>query len=230
MMSPTSLLASLVIFLVAMALCFLFMGSGGLDKKARKRERKVLEKDPEEKGWEQATLRLEKHIVSLREKIAEFEKREKQHEKNLLVERHHVKHLKEKLAQEKNWRQQERSTLDASDQEFDRIKKDLLHTQRELENGHGEKLRLERELTEAKWELDALNQEKRQLSAKVMNLEANLDFFKKESAELKKTNAQLAKQTNEMDWIAKTEYDKLDQLYKQKEKELERIRRETRPS
>ncbi len=223
-MSPLIFIVAITVLFTAVLLGILFVVPAN-DKKSRKREKKSLNPQ-EEREWEDVVDRLEKHIVALRHQIAEHEKKEKHFEKDLSVEKAKNKQLQEKLAQEKGWREKENTVVEKSHQESDQIKKDLLKAQREFEEEHSLRLRLERQWTELKWEMDSLNNEKRALAAKVINLETNLEYYKKESAELKKVNAKLTKETSEVSWVAKTEFDKLEILYKEKEKELERLKRE----
>ncbi len=223
-MSAFSFLIALVVFLTAVTLGVLFWFPGD-SKKSRRRERKVAPTEDDQQ-WELTVSRLEKHIVTLRNQIADSERREKQGAKDLQQEKQRNRQLQEKLAQEKSWREKEQSSVDKTLAEEEQLKKDLLKSERELEEEHALRLRQERELTELKWEHDSLNSEKKSFLAKLANLEATLEQYKKEVSELRKANAQLSKETKEINWIAKSEYDKLEMLFKQKEKELERMKRE----
>ena len=61
-------------------------------------------------------------------------------------------------------------------------------------------------------------EENDQLTAKVKN-------NKQEIMRLKKENMQLEKKKEDINWIAKTEYEQVEKLLKEKEKELDRITR-----
>ncbi len=225
-MSLLTIFLSVLILAVCLILGVLF-ALPGQDKRTRRREKRT-SADPEDKYWEETVGKLEKHIITLRNQLAASEKNNKLREKDILVERQRVKHLQEKLSQEKSWREKEQLSVGRSQGEFEQLKKDLLKAQREAEEGHAVRLRLEREIGELKWQLDSLNNEKKSLLAKVLSLETNLDYFKKESAQLKRENTDLKRESKEVTWVAKSEYEKLEMLYKQKEKELERMRREAR--
>ena len=225
-MSPLTILLAVMILAVCLILGVLF-ALPGEDKRKKRREKKVIE-DPDDKHWEETVGQLERHIVTLRNQIADFEKKAKLQEKDILTERHRVKHLQEKLAQEKSWREKEQGSAGRSQGEFEQLKKDLLKVEQELEEEHAVRLRLERDLSEVKWELDSLSTEKKSLTAKSMSLETNLDYFKKETAKLQRENAEFKKESKEVSWVAKSEFEKLELLFKEKEKELERMRREMR--
>ena len=221
-MSPLTLIMAITILFTAAILGILFFVPAN-DKRARKKEKKTLAPQ-EEKQWESVVDRLEGHIGSLRRQVAEHEKKEKHFEKDLMTQKARTKHLQEKLSQEKGWREKENTAAEKSHQEIAQTKNELLKAQREFDEEHALRLRLERQLTEVKWELDSINSEKRALAAKGMNLETNLEYYKKEYLELKKTNAKLTQETSEANWVAKSEFDKLEALYKEKEKEVERLK------
>ena len=223
-MSPLIIIMAVTIFFTAIILGILFIVPAN-SKKSRRKEKKALEPE-EEKQWESVVDHLEKHIVTLRHQIAEQEKKQKIFEKDLAVEKAKNRHLQEKLAQEKGWREKEHTGIEKSQQDINQTKNDLLKAQREFGEEHSLRLRLDRQVAELKWDMDSLNNEKRALTAQVMSLEANLEHYKKELAELKKSHAKLTKETSEVSWVAKAEFDKLEILYKGKEKELERLKRE----
>ena len=95
-----------------------------------------------------------------------------------------------------------------------------------VEEEHAGRLRAEHELREVKSEFEAVNIERRSLSAKVQMYETTLEQYKNELTELKRTNAKLKEKNEAVTWIAKPEYDRIEALLKEKEKEIERIKRE----
>ena len=103
--------------------------------------------------------------------------------------------------------------------------KEHLKLQKDFEDEHSLRLRLEHEVQDLKRELDQANAERRNLSTKVLGLESTLKEHKKEVEELKRLNAKLKEKNEAVMWVAKSEYDQLESRLKEKEQELERLQK-----
>ena len=150
-------------------------------------------------------------------------------EKQLLVEKAKAKKFQEKLSQERQWHEKEQSTVDKKGKEFQQLKKELSKIQEISSKEHALNLRLEKGLKELKGENDALNQKRRAVESENAQLKAKMDNYRRETAQLKKENAELNKKKEDVSWIAKSEYERVARLLKEKEMDLERIPRESGP-
>lgn len=210
-----------VTILVLLIVIFLLPAEKGSKPKRPKKE----EPTEKEKELEAKILRLEKHIQTLKTEIEALQNQQRAKEKELAAEQGKNRHLQEKLAQEKSWREKEQETIDKRSREMIQFKQEHLKLEKDFEGEHSLRLRLEHESKDLKRDLDQVNAERRALSTKVLGLESSLGEHKKELEELKKLNAKLKEKNEAVMWVAKSEYDKLGSLLKEKEKELERLQR-----
>lgn len=223
---PASLLLIIigVIFVTSVLVAIIFLLPGG--EKAKRKQKKTAEPQIVNKDWPLMVGRLEKHTETLSKEIEELERELRLKEKELAVEKLKLSQLQDKLAQEKSWREKEQSSIEKRSQEAHQFKQESVKAERSLEEEHAIRLRQERELNEAKREVESLSESKRMMSAKLLQFENSLDQHMKELVELRRTNAQLKKKSDDTTFIARSEYDKLEKLFKEKEKELARIKRE----
>ena len=212
------------IFAASIAVAIIFLMSG--EEKTKRKKKKPEEMAQESKDWPLIVQRLEKHSETLKKEIEGLEKVIRGKDKDLGVEKLKNSQLQAKLAQEKSWREKEQGSIDKRNEDAHQFKGELLKAEKIVEEEHSLRLRLERELTEAKREVDSLSENKRLISSKLQQIENSLDQYMKEVVELRRTNAQLKKKNEDTTWISKVEYDKLEKLFKEKEKELERLKRE----
>ncbi len=179
------------------------------------------------KEWETVTQRLEKHIHSLRAEIEAFKARERKMLKDLAVERDKSAKLQEKVSKEKEWLEKEEESLSKKDNELRDLKGTLVKIENDLEREFSAKLKAEQQLKELTADHDSLNKESREQSVKIMRLESEVDAYKKELSKLKKANEELSKKNDATQWIAKAEFDKLTLKIQEKEKEIERLSRDS---
>ena len=199
------------------------------DKKGKKKKKKS-QAEPlgQQKDWEQKALRLEKYIHSLRDDILAFQKKEKVTEKQLTIERAKVKKFQEKLSQEREWSKKEQNVIDKKGKEFQQLKAELRNAQESFSKEHVTNLRYEQEIKELKQQNDSFNEQRRSVEGENAQLKAKNENHRKEIAHLKKENRQLSKKEEDASWIAKSEYERVTKLLKEKEKELNRVSRETK--
>ena len=110
-------------------------------------------------------------------------------------------------------------------QEARQLKENLTKVENELDGEYALRLKSERELKEMSQSFESLEKERRDVAAKLLKAEAEAESFRKALSEQKKINAELAKKNEETGWVAKAEYEKLERLLKEKEKEIERLAR-----
>jgi len=226
-MFSLNFIAGIGIIFIVISLGVLFLMPGG--KKPKKRRKKDPTENQQQKDWKQAAVRLEKHTYSLRGKLASFEKKEKAWEKQLMVEKARNEKLQEKLSRERGWHEKEQRTLDKRGEEFQELKTELLKVQENFGKEHALNLRLQRELESLKRENDSGNDQRRALESENAQCKAKMQNYRMEIAHLKKENAELTKKKEDTSWVAKSDYAKLEKLLQEKEKELERIKRELEP-
>ena len=143
-----------------------------------------------------------------------------------MFEREKNTRLQEKLSQEKSWMAKEEESIEKKGSEIRELKDSLLKTQQDFDNEYALRLRLEKQLKDAKSDFDALQNEKREFMIQSKQFEGEVECLKKELAQQKKINAEIKKENDEAQWVAKSEFDRIEKLLKEKEKELERISRD----
>ena len=93
-----------------------------------------------------------------------------------------------------------------------------------MEKEHSNRLRLERELQEIKIKHEQILEEKRLLSIKASSQQTTLESNTKEIRELKSENARLKDKREDIQWVAKSEFDELKKAFAAKEQELARLK------
>ena len=223
-MSTLHLVGLIGIFiLAALAIIYFFFPDQPVSFRKRKKEPRPVPAD--NKNWEEANRKLEKHIFSLRGEIEKLKLSERNLSRDVAVEKEKNTRLQEKLFQEKKWLDKEKDSMEKSAGELKSLKENLIKVQNDQEKEHSLNLKYEREIKDLKKGLEDLEKERRDTAAKLMQAESELTVYKKELAEQKRLNQELKKETNEVQWIARSEYEKIEKLLKEKEKELQNIKR-----
>ena len=221
------LLVIIGIIFISILLAVVFLIPG--EKKRKKKKGRVQEQPVvDEKDWEQKISRLEKHIHSLRDQILDLQKGEKETEKQLMVERVKVKKFQEKLSQERQWHEKEQGSIDKKGRDFQELKVELIDIQESYSKAHSANLRFEHHVKELQDQLDLLNERRRAIEEENTQLTAKIKNDQQKMAQLKKENIQLKKKKEDVNWIAQTEYQRVEKLLKEKEKELDRVTRENK--
>lgn len=212
-----------VVFAVfVVALLTLFPSSSRPAKK--KREKPMNEK--EQKDWKTVSLRLERHVRELKQEVFELQKKEKLLARELEVSREKEGALQTKLNQERGWQKKGASELDKRGAEVQELIKGLKSAEEKLANEHSDLLRIQRLEKELVDEIAGLKQNKQALEGEVSQVRAQAEAYRKEILELRSDNARLSQKHDDTSWIAKTEYMKVKEELRVKEKELERVKRE----
>lgn len=216
-------IVSISIFIIVVLLILLVAFPNEKEKSKRKREKLI--ENTGQKDWEEVVSKLEKHIQTLKLEIEKAKSESFKTQRSLALEKEKCEKLQEKLFREKDWLSKEEDSADKKTREIRDLKQNLIKLQTDFDNEFALRLRLEQQLKDVKGECEALNNEKRDAALKLKKAEAEAEYFKKESAQLKKANVELKKESNEVQWVAKSEYEKLERLLREKEKELERVSR-----
>lgn len=194
----------------------------------RKRKKKRIEEiqaemPKEEKQWQEAAIRLKEQVIKYKKEMDDLKKeQEKLHEK-LEEEKQKGQKIEERLKREKQWLSEQESSLDRRTKEARQAKMDLTKAQTDREHEYSLRLASDREKKDLQDDLEKLTKEKSELLLKVTSLEFTLRTQKEELLELRKANASLQKKKDDEQWIAKSEFEKVEKQLKEKEKELKKL-------
>ena len=176
------------------------------------------------KDWKIIAERWEKHNQSL---LGEIEKMKMDQKRALQLSdegKAEVKLLVEKLSLEKSWREKEQATIEKFKLHEKNYKEQIYRTEADLEKEHSNRLRLERELQDIKIKFEQIQEEKRQLSIKASSQIATLESNVRDIRDLKNQNAQLKEKREDIQWVAKSEFDELKKAFALKDKEIAQLK------
>ena len=176
------------------------------------------------KDWKAIAERWEKNNNELLGDIEKLKMQQKDLAKQLESQKEQAKDMLDKLSQEKGWREKEQVNLDKARAHEKDLKEQIYRTEGDLEKEHSARIRLEQQLAEIKTKFDSLQDEKRTLSTKAMSLETTLEQANKELAFLRQQNTELSKRKEDVQWVAKTEFDELKKQLQQKEQEIAKLK------
>jgi len=223
-MSPFSLSVSIIVFIIVV-LMVIWIAFPDEVAKVTKRKKK---KSPQEleKDWKGVSLKLEKHIYTLREDILKLERDQKLKLREIAVEKIKNTKLQEKLAQQEEWIKKEQGSFGRKDDEIRKFKDGIAKAEKEAEEHYSKKLRIEAELKETKDELARMNKERKDLTGKIAGLEAVVETTRRELEKFKQENSDLKRESEQNTWVAKSEYERLEKKLLEMETELDRVLRE----
>jgi len=219
------------IVLVGLAVVIYMLPADPVVKAKRKKEKEkkmVMAPDPDaidkSKDWKAIAERWEKHNQSLLGEIEKMKMDQKRAQQLADEKKAESKDLVEKLALEKSWREKEQETLEKFKHHEKDLKDQIFRTEADLEKEHSNRLRLERELQDIRIKFEQVVEEKRQLSIKASSQQSTLESNVRELRELKYENAQLKERREDIQWVAKSEFDELKKSFAAKEQELARLK------
>ena len=213
-----------IIFIIILLGVLLLIPTEKMGSLRRKRRRKNEGED--QKDWQAVSLKLERHIYALRREIESGQNRIKELEREILLQNEKSKRLREKLSQERGWKDKEASDLEKKSQEIIHLKLDLKKAEQSLEKEHGQRLKAERGLKEAKDNLSETIAKQRELEIEIARQKTQMDKLHSELSNLREENIKLSKKHDEATFIAKSEYEKLEKMFKEKDHELQDFKRQ----
>jgi len=220
------------VVLMALAIVIYLLPSDPVAKSKKKKEkerRPVLTPDPAavdtSKDWKSIAQRWEKQNQSLFGEIEKMKMDQKRAQQLAEERKLETKDLVEKLALEKSWREKEQETLEKFKLHEKDYKDQIFRTEADLEKEHSHRLRLERELQDIKIKYEQIVEEKRQLSIKAGSQQSTLEANAREIRELKYENGQLKEKREDIQWVAKSEFDELKKAFAAQEKELAQLKK-----
>jgi hypothetical protein len=198
-------------------------------EESRRRKKRRLEATEvplfqDEKKWQETAFRLKEYAVKYKQEVSDLKREEQRLKEKIKEEEQKAQKFEEKLKREKQWLAEQESSLDRRTKEMRNVKIDLTKAQTDREHEYSLRLAADREKKEIQADLEKMTKEKNELVLKVTNLEFLLRTQKEELVDLRKTNASLQKKKDDEQWIAKSEFDKLEMQLKQKEKEIQKLR------
>jgi chromosome segregation ATPase len=176
------------------------------------------------KDWRSIAERWEKHNQSLLGEIEKMKMEQKRAQQSADELKSGSKDLAEKLALEKSWREKEQETLEKFKVHEKGLKDQIFRTESDLEKEHSNRLRLERELQDIKIKHEQVVEEKRQLSIKASSQQTTLESNAKELRELKSEISRLKEKREDIQWVAKSEFEELKKAFAAQEQELIRLK------
>ena len=197
-------------------------------KAARRKEKRqeiTVQEKPKDKEWQAIAQRWEKHNIALQADIEKMKMEQKKILHDADAEKARNKELVDKLALEKSWREKEQVNLDKAKAHEKDLKGQIIRTESDLEKEHTGRLRAERDHQDLKIKFDALTEEKRALSTKAMSLETTVAQLSREVKELKKANEELGRKREDIQWVAKSEFEEVKKLLLAKEEEFARLKK-----
>ena len=209
---------------ISLLIIFFFIPS---KKKKNKKKKKKEDLGGEQKDWMKTALSLEKYVNVLKDDIVSNEKEIKNRDKKLVVEQAKVKKLQEKLTQERSWQEKERNNQDKRLGQMNQLKQELEKVQELSNKEHTRNIKLERSGKDLERELAEMNTVRKDLDIENRKLKKDLDASKSECVRLKRENIVLSKIKEDASWVAQSEYKKLEKILKEKDKQLERKKRES---
>ncbi len=177
----------------------------------------------EDKKWQEAAFRLKEYVARYKQEVNDLQREQQRLKDRLREEEQTGQKFEEKLKREKQWLTEQESSLDRRTKEMRQVKMELTKAQTDREHEYSLRLAADREKKDIQADLEKLTKEKNDLLLKVTNLEFTLKTQKEEITELRKITTSLQKKKDEEQWIAKSEFDKLEQQLKQKEKEIQKL-------
>jgi chromosome segregation ATPase len=179
-----------------------------------------------EKDWEGIAKRWEKNNTLLLNDIESLKKERKSFFEKLEDSQKVIREQNEQLSREKAWREKETQVMNKVKNIDHELKDEIKKVEKTLDEEHSLRLRLERDLQEFKIKASKLSDSERALTTKLMATEKELESATKELRQLKQTNTELKKQKEDIQWVAKSDYDELAMKLKKVESELGRLTRD----
>ena len=216
-------IVGILFLLFVFGLSFL-ISTGGKKRKKKRSSRQMQPK--EQKDWKEVSLRLEKHVHSVRKENLECQKRIKILEREAEVYKDKTNNLKEKLERERNWQKKEGEGADRKGLRIKQLEEELKKNEHQLELEHSELILFRRESIEFKEIAEKEEEEIKSLELEVQKVKSQSDDYRKDILDLRSENKKLSKKHEDVQWIAKSVHVKVKEELRQKTQECEHLRKE----
>jgi hypothetical protein len=132
------------------------------------------------------------------------------------------------LTQERQWHTKEQDSIDKRGKELHQLKIELANVQESFSKAHAMNLQLEHKLKDLEQQNSLLIEQRRSVEGENTRFKTMIDANRQEMAHLKRENRDLSKKREDTQWVAKSEYERVMNLLKEKEKGEDRNVREPR--
>jgi len=210
-----------IILIVSLVYVFSLPTDMKLGKRKHKKEEKVelpLDLTPK-------VEKLERVIASLKSEIEQLQKQERIKEKELEIERVKVAKLEEKLVQERGWLEKEKVEIDKSGHEIKKYKEELSTIQEDFNKEHALYLRLRSDFQELTKRHDEVQTQKRALELENAKWKSQDVQARQEIQNLRREVNVLSRAKEDATFVAKSDYTQLEKKLKEKDVEIERLKR-----
>ncbi|MCD4779156.1 MAG: hypothetical protein K8S27_01200 [Candidatus Omnitrophica bacterium] len=211
-----------VVFILIVLIVIFFVPGSARNKKKNSKEKGL----SNQKDWQQKAQLLERKVGNLKHENEQWLVKCQKKDDQMAVYKEGIRKLKDKLKQEKEWFGKEQRIVDKTLREHETLKKDLTRSQEELNNEYALIIRLEADNKELKFTNKSLNDQRRSLDVENAQLKGKINEIRKEIAHLKKDNIELTRKHEDTQWVAKSDYLRVDKLLRERDKELARVSRE----
>lgn len=185
------------------------------DKAPRKPKKEKVEiKKDDDKDWKEIASRWEKKNNSLLGDVEKLSMNEKKILREIDGYKSQLKEVMDKMALEKSWREKEQGNVEKIKAHEKDLKDQIMRTEKDLEKEHSTRLNMERELQELKIKFETVLEEKRVATTNAASLSTTVNQLQLQVKDLTKINAELKQRREDVQWVAKSEYDELLKKFK----------------
>lgn len=191
-----------------------------------KKKKKKAEPAPEPvKDWQAIAQRLEKRIQTLEGALQAAQNEVKARDKKMLQLEKVASDARRQSEQELLWRQKEEALI-AKDKKQEKILQEELHkTRTELNAESTLRIKQDYELKELRQLREEQSAGIRKLSSQNIDLDRKLAAALAEGKDLRQENGELRKKKEDEEWVAKSDYKRLESILKRARWELEQFKR-----
>lgn len=211
----TWIIVAIVAVLFFIAYMIYKLPTDSVHRKRRKEKKVIAAATPaDDKDWKEIATRWEKKNNAL---LGDLEKSlgvEKRLLKDIEAGKQHVKELLDKMALEKGWREKSEGNLEKEKMHEKSLKDQIMQTEKELEREHAMRMQYERDMQEMRIKMEALTEEKRQATVNAASLTTTVNQLRLDVKELTRHNETLKQKKDDVQWVAKSEYDALLRQFK----------------
>ncbi|MBF0569955.1 MAG: hypothetical protein HQL18_04200 [Candidatus Omnitrophica bacterium] len=192
-------------------------------------EKKMKKKDglpPEPpKDWQAIAERVEKRLKAAEASLQSVQNEIKQRDKRIADLSAESAGIKKQFEHEKVWRLKEEAEVEKEKKQERLIQTELQKTREEVAREATNRIKQEAELKELRQVREEQTAQVRKLSSTNMDLDRKLNEAVKELKGLREENIVLKKKKEDEEWVAKTDYKKIEGFLKRARWEVEQFKR-----
>jgi len=184
-------------------------------KKISISEAEFLQLKESKEFWRDKTQELKEEVKVLKEKNHQLQSELKEAKSK-------ISELEKNLNRQKKWQTHEKNTLERLKSQVAQLKDSLFKKNKELEKIFSENVKLNKKLQEQEKIISSLEKEIREKNDKILFLEEKEKEYTERIKKATLTINEFRKKEAESEWIAKSEYEALEEDLKSLEEELEK--------